>query len=95
MARKSADVDVKVDRIHKWNKKESNVKASVDITLNIEGLEVKIYNTSLIYSPKSKEYFVQMPNRKGTDDNYYSYVYIADKDVMEQIANVVLAEYEK
>ena len=66
----------------------SDTSLSCDVTLSIANAElVTIYGIHVVEGKKGK--FLAMPARKGSDGNYYSQAYIADKDVYNAILESV------
>lgn len=61
---------------------------SCDVTLSVAKADlVTIYGIRVVTGKKGK--FLSMPARKGSDGNYYSHAYIADKDVYNAILDTV------
>lgn len=61
---------------------------SCDVTLSIAKAKlVTIYGIRIVEGKKGK--FLSMPARKGSDGEYYSYVYIPDEDVYNAILETV------
>lgn len=80
---KVAGVTIEIDK-----KTWSDTGISCDVTLSIAKAElVTIYGIRVVEGKKGK--FLAMPSRKGSDGNYYSHAYIADKDVYNNILETV------
>lgn len=66
----------------------SDDSVSCDVTLNVAKAElVTIYGIRIVEGKKGN--FLSMPARKGSDGNYYSHAYIADKDIFNAILETV------
>lgn len=80
----AVELDIKVLRANQF--KDSD---NIGITLEING--IKIYNAVYIdMSAKKKDDFISWPSYKGSDGNYYNYVYVSltseqVKDISNQI----------
>lgn len=72
------------------SKTAGNLKASVDLTFNnllvCKGFKVIEGSSGL---------FVAKPTSKGSDDKYYDQVYVLSKSEWDEIADIILEEYEK
>lgn len=66
----------------------SDASISCDVTLSIAKADlVTIYGIRVVEGKKGK--FLSMPARKGSNEKYYSYAYIADKDMYNAILETV------
>lgn len=82
-------IEVKVNRMHRFEDNEKNIKAFADIEINssllIKGLTVR---------NGSKGIFVSMPRQKGKDNKWYETVRALSTEVKDQIVSIVLEAYE-
>jgi stage V sporulation protein G len=72
------------------SKTAGNLKASVDLTFNnllvCKGFKV---------IEGSSGFFVSKPTSKGSDGKYYDQVYVLSKSEWDEIADIILEEYDK
>lgn len=83
-------IEVKVNRMHRFNSEESKLKAFVDLEINesllVKGVGVMNGKNGL---------FVSMPRQKGKDNKWYEVVQTMSPLVKEKISSVVLGAYQK
>lgn len=80
--------EIEVSRIYKVDG-DSNLKAFVDISL--AGIVIK----GLRIVSGKKGLFLGMPRHQGKDGKWYNTVYPADKEVHQQLTELVLEAYEQ
>ena len=82
-------IEVKVNRIHRFENEEKNLRAFADIEINgsllIKGLPVM---------QGKKGLFVSMPRQKGKDNRWYETVKALTPETKKQIVFVVMSAYE-
>lgn len=82
-------IEVKVNRIHRFENEEKNLRAFADIEINgsllIKGLPVM---------QGKKGLFVSMPRQKGKDDKWYETVKALTPETKQQIVSVVMSAYK-
>lgn len=76
--------------VRKANTTKSNFLGSASVTFDgvLTIHDVKIMNGK-------NGVFVSLPDRKGTDDKYYSIVWIADNSLLDSLKAKVLEEFNK
>jgi stage V sporulation protein G len=80
-------IEIKVLKVHRMDG-ENRIKAFVDISIN-DALLIK----SLRVVQGKKGLFVSMPTEQGKNEKWYERVRCLNKDIREEIANIVLAAY--
>ena len=80
-------IEIKVLKVHRIDG-ENRIKAFVDISIN-DALLIK----SLRVVQGKKGLFVSMPTEQGKNEKWYERVRCLNKDIREEIANIVLAAY--
>jgi stage V sporulation protein G len=80
-------IEIKVLKVHRING-ENRIKAFVDISIN-DALLIK----SLRIVQGKNGLFVSMPTEQGKNEKWYERVRCLNKDIREEIANIVLAAY--
>jgi len=82
-------IEIKVNRLHRFEDEERNLKAFADIEINgsllIKGIQV-------VHGKKGL--FVSMPRQKGKDNKWYETVRTITPEAKEHIASVVLSAYQ-
>lgn len=82
-------IEVKVNRIHKFEDNDKTLRAFADIEINgallIKGLQVV---------QGKKGLFVSMPRQKGKDNKWYESVRALTPQIKSDIFSVVLAAYK-
>ena len=82
-------IEVRVNRIHRFEDEEKSIRAFVDIEINdsllVKGLQVMRGKKGL---------FVSMPRQKGKDNKWYETVRALTPEAKEQIISVVLSAYQ-
>jgi stage V sporulation protein G len=82
-------IEIKVNRIHRINDEEKNLKAFADIEINgsflVKGIRVVKGKSGI---------FVGMPREKSKDNKWYETVRTLTPEVKEQLAAVVLSAYQ-
>ena len=82
-------IEVRVNRIYRFEDEEKSIRAFVDIEINdsllVKGLQVMRGKKGL---------FVSMPRQKGKDSKWYETVRALTPEVKAQIVAVVLEAYE-
>ncbi|PIY82012.1 MAG: hypothetical protein COX96_02785 [Candidatus Omnitrophica bacterium CG_4_10_14_0_2_um_filter_44_9] len=82
-------IDIRVNRMHKFEDAEKKLRAFADIEINgsllVKGIHVIKGKNGI---------FVSMPRVKGKDDKWYETVQALTPEVKEQISSVVLSAYE-
>ena len=80
-------IEIKVLKVHRIDG-DNRIKAFVDISINdallIKGLRIVQGKNGL---------FVSMPTEQGKNEKWYERVRCLNKDIREEIANIVLAAY--
>ncbi len=83
-------IDIKVNRIHKFEDEEKKLRAFADIEINgsllVKGIHVIKGKNGI---------FVSMPRIKGKDNIWYETVQALTPEVKAQISSVVLSAYDK
>ncbi len=82
-------LDIKVNRMNRFDDPDKNLKAFVDIEVN-DSLLVK----GLRVMNGQKGLFVTMPRQKGKDEKWYETVRVLSPAVKDQITETVLGAYE-
>lgn len=81
-------IEVKVNRLYRFQDEEKNLKAMVDIEINdsflIKGVSVLKGKNGL---------FVSMPRKKGKDNKWYETVRPMTPEIKSQVASIVLSAY--
>jgi len=80
-------IEIKVLKVHRIDG-ENRIKAFVDISIN-DALLIK----SLRIVQGKNGLFVSMPTEQGKNEKWYERVRCLNKDIREEIANIVLAAY--
>lgn len=80
--------DLEVSRIYKVEG-DSNLKAFVDISL--QGLVIK----GLRIVSGKKGLFLGMPRHQGKDGKWYNTVYPANKEVQQELTELVMQAYQE
>ena len=80
-------IEIKVLKVHRIDG-ENRIKAFVDISINV-ALLIK----SLRIVQGKNGLFVSMPTEQGKNEKWYERVRCLNKDIREEIANIVLAAY--
>jgi stage V sporulation protein G len=82
-------IEVKVNRMHRFEDEEKSLRAFVDIEVNnsllVKGLQVMQGKNGL---------FVSMPRQKGKDNKWYEVVRTLTPEVRTQISSIVLSAYQ-
>jgi stage V sporulation protein G len=82
-------IEVKVNRIHRFEDEEKSLRAFVDIEINdsllVKGLQIMQGKNGL---------FVSMPRQKGKDNKWYEVVRMLTPEVRTQISSIVLSAYQ-
>ena len=83
----TATIEIKVLKVHRIEG-DNRIKAFVDISIN-DALLIK----ALRVVKGKNGLFVSMPTEQGKDEKWYERVRCLNKDIREEIANIVLAAY--
>lgn len=82
-------IEVRVNRIHRFDVEGKNLRAFADIEINgsllVKGLQIV---------KGKKGLFVSMPRQKGKDNKWYETVRALTPETKEHIASTVLSAYE-
>ncbi len=83
-------IEIKVNRLHKFDNGSKKLKAFADIEVNgsilVKGLQVV---------NGSKGLFVSMPRQKGKGDKWYETVRVMTPELKQQISEIVLSAYKE
>ena len=63
---------------------------NISFDMEIDGW-LTIYQCTLVQKKNSEDYFVAFPQYKGTDNNYYHYIYF---DLLEEEQNMIEEQIE-
>ena len=88
--KKQSGLELTKISIYPIKNKKMTLKANVDITFN----NLLVCKGFKIIDAGSGP-FVSKPSVKGSDDKYYDQVYILDKEEWDEIAEIIIEEYEK
>ena len=80
-------IEIKVLKVHRIDG-DNRIKAFVDISIN-DALLIK----RLRIVQGKNGLFVSMPTEQGKNEKWYERVRCLNKDIREEIANIVLAAY--
>ena len=82
-------IEIKVLKVHRFDA-ENRIKAFVDISIN----DVLLIKSLRVVQGKNG-LFVSMPTEQGKNEKWYERVRCLNNDIREEIANIVLAAYQK